>query len=437
MAADRATKYGSVVGHEVTKIGRRDDGALCGTAGTSSIAAAFRRWFLAGETEARPSLGDEKEDIHALVVRPNGDVEIHDRMGWTKAEGKFHAIGSGAEIAFGALAMGATAEQAVRIAAQFGIGSEASIDVLTQAISALDPVPSPPDESSPQASETDAAEIPAGFTKWEGADVHCPPEIDEETRVQVLYRDGTRSEKTGADSEKAWTFVWGHEDNTTADNNIIAYRIIEAPAEPQAETDTHPPSISDDGKGAEGEATNWEKAQRDLRPEDALTQTERDCLLEFCGLFPDNPVKLSEVSFELLVGLKLITKDRIPTQAGYEAAQRIFDGVANRPLNPVPPTQEIRKWARDVMEQNHEPAPTEAQLQADMALQEESEDAETSPAEPPPQASYAPVNEQEEHPAANFFGKALAHEAQEREQARGLISKLFGGEKKLVTEGAE
>lgn len=161
MAGDRATRYGSVIGHETTKVVRRADGALCGTAGTTTIASSFRRWFLALEADPKPSLGDDKEDIHAIIARPNGTVEIHDRMGWGVVEGEFFAIGVGAEIALGAMAMGADAETAVKVAARFGVGLEAAID----SVRTSEKPPAPPTVSDREEGERPAREETKAFVR--------------------------------------------------------------------------------------------------------------------------------------------------------------------------------------------------------------------------------------------------------------------------------
>jgi ATP-dependent protease HslVU (ClpYQ) peptidase subunit len=130
MAGDRAVKAGNVFIHDTTKVVRRPlDGALCGTCGMSALGAEFRRWFLAGEQGDRPNMGEGDEDIQAMIARADGKIEMHDRLGWSLCESEFVALGSGQELALGAMAMGASAMQAVEVAARFGVGQITSIDV--------------------------------------------------------------------------------------------------------------------------------------------------------------------------------------------------------------------------------------------------------------------------------------------------------------------
>lgn len=134
MAGDRLTRSCGVEFHETVKVWRRgSDGALIGCAGMTTLADGVRRWFTAGEQGERPSFGTEEDSsVHALIVRPDGSVEIHDMHGWVPvAPGRgFIAIGSGFELALGAMAMGASALEAVNVAIAFGVGRPCQVDVV-------------------------------------------------------------------------------------------------------------------------------------------------------------------------------------------------------------------------------------------------------------------------------------------------------------------
>ena len=133
LAADRRVSFGSVSDGNVTKIvKRKKDGALAAAAGNSSMAAAFRRWFLNGERrlDTKPELSKDTETASGVIIRPNGVVEIHDQYGWFELETEKYANGSGWEIAIGAMHAGATAEEAVRIAAKLDGNTGDEVDVL-------------------------------------------------------------------------------------------------------------------------------------------------------------------------------------------------------------------------------------------------------------------------------------------------------------------
>lgn len=119
MAADRRVTSGHTRDSRMRKVAKRYDGALIGFCGVASICQRYANWFLTGEKGAAPSLGTNSDDDgHVLIVRPNGKVEFHDRFGWHPISGPYFAIGSGSDIAFGALEMGASARKAVAIAAR-------------------------------------------------------------------------------------------------------------------------------------------------------------------------------------------------------------------------------------------------------------------------------------------------------------------------------
>ena len=121
MAADSQLTSGELMDLHVRKVHRRKgDGALVGFAGYASHGRAFTKWFLGGEKGARPSLGDSDDNCStAIVVRPNGLVEFHDRRGTYTPRGDYFVAGSGADIALGAMAAGASARKAVKIAIEY------------------------------------------------------------------------------------------------------------------------------------------------------------------------------------------------------------------------------------------------------------------------------------------------------------------------------
>lgn len=134
MAADRQSTISGVRACEVTKVARRDDGALIGMAGNAGLAAAVFRWFLAGEVGARPPMhmnADEHKTALVVIVRPDGSVEEHGADGWSIVEGPFFAYGSGLEAAIAAMHMGADARRAVEITNLVTTGCGMGIDVVT------------------------------------------------------------------------------------------------------------------------------------------------------------------------------------------------------------------------------------------------------------------------------------------------------------------
>lgn len=99
--------------------------AVLGFAGNVSSALVFLDWYENRESR-RPDLGNEC-DFEALVLSADGLEYWDASLRPHPIKGDFHAIGSGSHLALGAMAMGANAEQAVQIAAQFDVHTGGSI----------------------------------------------------------------------------------------------------------------------------------------------------------------------------------------------------------------------------------------------------------------------------------------------------------------------
>lgn len=115
-----------------TKILARD-GLLAGAAGASQYCRAFRDWFAKGCIGECPNMGDPEKDWgEGFVIRPDETIiTFGPSAAWVdKPYGGLQAWGSGAEIALGAMAAGATADQAVAIAMKYDTKSGGEITVL-------------------------------------------------------------------------------------------------------------------------------------------------------------------------------------------------------------------------------------------------------------------------------------------------------------------
>lgn len=137
MAADKMAVQGGLK-RPVTKI-RRINGHLCAIAGDWDLAQETFEWFAKGaDPEKLPPYYRDKDDWQAMVViTPQGRVLKYERspypMEYTEAMDTqgFYAIGSGRDFAAGAIAMGAGAEQAVRIASMLCDSCGMGVDVFT------------------------------------------------------------------------------------------------------------------------------------------------------------------------------------------------------------------------------------------------------------------------------------------------------------------
>jgi len=101
---------------------------LVAASGSTSLIMRFREWVAAGMEGESPMHGVEKGG-NGLVVTADG-VTCFDIHGSWPVREEHYALGSGSDIATGAMAMGATAEEAVRAAIRFDTGSGGEITVL-------------------------------------------------------------------------------------------------------------------------------------------------------------------------------------------------------------------------------------------------------------------------------------------------------------------
>lgn len=125
LAADTLVSGGGVRLGYVTKV-RKLGSVLAAGAGTMSFVQGFLDWFAAGMEGDPPETGGEFE---GLIIHDGRVVTWND--GWDSLAAPFYAIGSGKYQALGAMAAGATAEEAVRAAILTDCYSGGPIDILT------------------------------------------------------------------------------------------------------------------------------------------------------------------------------------------------------------------------------------------------------------------------------------------------------------------
>lgn len=124
MAGDTMTSSGGTLIATRSKV-HVIGGHLVGTAGEAAMALMFLEWFAINHTpgrrrQARPPHWPTGDRFEAVTVGADRVVtHWSDRLHPIVLSARFHAIGSGLQLAFGAMAAGATAAQAVKIAMQF------------------------------------------------------------------------------------------------------------------------------------------------------------------------------------------------------------------------------------------------------------------------------------------------------------------------------
>ena len=148
MAADTLVTSADVRRGSVRKIQRLDDGTLFGISGHSGFHTFVAEWIAAGcKWSARPKI-PEGTNLHILVAKTSGSIlSINQTFVATEIETDFVAIGSGNEFAMGAMAMGASARDAVLVAARFDVFTGGNIDVfrLGPPLQPKKRIPFPPD----------------------------------------------------------------------------------------------------------------------------------------------------------------------------------------------------------------------------------------------------------------------------------------------------
>ena len=129
IAADGfAVEGNAIVARRVAKIGRLGK-LLFGAAGELAFCWAFRSWIREG-ARGEPPVADNGSS--GLIVLPDGWLFTVATPGLELTRSPFHAIGSGATFAMGAMQVGATAEQAVRAAAALDVYTGGRVLVLAR-----------------------------------------------------------------------------------------------------------------------------------------------------------------------------------------------------------------------------------------------------------------------------------------------------------------
>jgi ATP-dependent protease HslVU (ClpYQ) peptidase subunit len=136
VAADSALSNGNTITIGATKIAKRpSDGAIIAATGSSAYNAAFMRWALADEPdEKQPKRPDD--NTRALIYKA-GTIWIFESTEPSppyQHDAPYYAAGSGMDFAIGAMAMGATAEQAVEVAVKHDAYTRGPIIVLSEGL---------------------------------------------------------------------------------------------------------------------------------------------------------------------------------------------------------------------------------------------------------------------------------------------------------------
>lgn len=113
-----------------TKIARAPDGTLGGAVGTLIFCVQFLDWVQGKRSDPPECKSDQHYSDLGIVIHPNGDIELFEPLGCAIVTAPYVAIGSGADIALGAMYAGAPASIAVAAAIKFDTFTGGKIDIL-------------------------------------------------------------------------------------------------------------------------------------------------------------------------------------------------------------------------------------------------------------------------------------------------------------------
>lgn len=127
LAGDSRATANGLIDNQTTKVWSHK-GVLIAASGSQALCEKFRTWVVAGMDGESPFEG--ADDGNGLVVSMAGVVCFGNTGSWPISE-PFYTLGSGYQLALGALAMGASAEEAVEIASRFDTMTGGKITVLS------------------------------------------------------------------------------------------------------------------------------------------------------------------------------------------------------------------------------------------------------------------------------------------------------------------
>lgn len=129
LAADSRATHNDIITGTAQKISALPNGDRVALLGARGEAETLREWYASGCGVAQPSTANAA----LVVIKTNGSIELfEDGHRQPTSDAAFYAWGTGAELALGAMLMGATAEQAVAAAIERDIYSGGEVRVLRQ-----------------------------------------------------------------------------------------------------------------------------------------------------------------------------------------------------------------------------------------------------------------------------------------------------------------
>lgn len=136
IAGDTGVSIGGVSSGFMSKVARNCAGDLAGVSGHALSGQRFLEWFAGGERGDLPPAIETTDLLDRWIVirrRTPSQITIIETEGRLTLTAPYYALGSGREVALGALFMGATAELAVHAALEHNAESFGEVEVLDAA----------------------------------------------------------------------------------------------------------------------------------------------------------------------------------------------------------------------------------------------------------------------------------------------------------------
>lgn len=132
LAADTQQTAGMIIVGYTKKVVRSPAGHIAAASGDAVWCRAFNQAVTKGDVDWKPPAGTKAEDFMAILVSPDGTAEEVVPEGNSLLEAEFAAIGAPWQFLTGAMAAGASAEEAVRLAIQHctSCGGEVQVERL-------------------------------------------------------------------------------------------------------------------------------------------------------------------------------------------------------------------------------------------------------------------------------------------------------------------
>jgi hypothetical protein len=111
LAMDTAVNGDDTFCGRIFKGGKTEDGHLWAVTGYTHYVSSMRVWV-----EKREGDPPVMEDSTLILITPEGVVRTWESKGWCEIQAEYYAWGSGEKFALGAMAVGASADEAVEAA---------------------------------------------------------------------------------------------------------------------------------------------------------------------------------------------------------------------------------------------------------------------------------------------------------------------------------